>query len=94
MKDFKVNPTRILVKDIIEEEKVTKTGILLPSAVIKAPTMKGKIITRGEGTNDIKIVFNIGETVLFSPHAGNKLTFEEQEYRLIDVADVLLGGVR
>jgi co-chaperonin GroES (HSP10) len=92
MKDLKTNPTKILVEDIPEVEAVTKSGILLPNAVIKTPTMKGTVLLTGKGTPDIEIIYDIGDTVLYHPNAGSKLKVEEKELRLIDVSEVFLGG--
>ena len=90
---MRVNATKVLVKDFAEVEKETKSGIILPDAVVKKTVMKGKVIIVGEGTDDIKIAYDIGDTVLFQPHAGTKFTYENEELRLLDVAEVLLGGV-
>jgi co-chaperonin GroES (HSP10) len=90
---MKINATKLLIVDIKETEKVSAGGILLPSAVIKTDSMKGSVVVVGDGTEDIKIPYKIGETVLFHPRAGVTFKYEEQDYRLIDVSDVFLGGI-
>jgi co-chaperonin GroES (HSP10) len=92
MKDIKINPTKILVKDIEDVQEKTSGGIFIPTTV-KAPTMKGKIIKVGDGTPDMKINHQANDIALFHPSAGVKLTWENVEYRLIDVSDVFLSGV-
>ena len=90
---MKINATKVLVQDILEEEPISKGGILLPTQVIKTNSMKGKVVQVGDGTEDIKIVYNIGETVLYHPQAGQKFNFDGKEYRLIDVGEIFLGGI-
>lgn len=92
MRDLKVNPTKLLVEDVVEAEAVTKSGILLPNAVIKISTMKGTVLLTGKGTPDIEIIYDIGDTVLYYPNAGSKLKLDEKELRLIDVSEIFLGG--
>ena len=88
----KVNPTKILVKDIIEVTNKTATGIIIPDAVVKQTTMKAKVLIVGNGTNEIEIPYVTGDTVLFHPTAGRKFSYEGDELRLIDVSEVFLGG--
>lgn len=89
---IKINATKVLCEDIADVETVSKAGILLPSAVIKPNTMKGKVLEIGQGTPDIKIAYSIGDTVIFTPHAGQKFQFEGKELRLLDVNEIILGG--
>lgn len=90
---LRVNSTKLLVEDIIETEKETKSGILLPTAVIRKNHMKGTILLKGDGTPDIPIVHEIGDIALYHPAAGSKFTWEEREVRLVDVADIFLSGI-
>jgi co-chaperonin GroES (HSP10) len=90
---MKINNTKLLVQDILESDKVSKGGLILPTAVIKTDSMKAKIVAVGDGTPDIKIPYNVGETVLFHPRAGVCFKYEDQDYRLIDVSDCFLGGI-
>ena len=92
MKDVLINPTRLLVEDIIEQDSVTKGGIILSSVVVKTPTTRGTVLAVGCGTPEVKIPYSIGDTVLYLPHAGTKLNYEGKELRLLDVGDILLGG--
>lgn len=90
---IRINPTKLLVEDITEAIEKTASGIILPDAVIKKTNMKAKVIIVGEGTPDIPMIWNVGDTVLFNPRSGQKVDYQEKEYRLIDIADVLLGGI-
>ena len=93
MNKEKVNPLKLLVEDEIEVETETKSGIILPNQIAKKNTMRGTVVIKGEGTADIHIVHDVGDKVLFNPHAGNKFQYEGKDYRLIDVNEVILGGV-
>ena len=89
---LKINQTKLLVEDILESVEKTPSGILIPTTV-KASNMKGKVLVVGEGTPDIKIVYEVGETVLYHPQAGLKFNYENKDLRLIDISDVFLGGI-
>ena len=93
MEITKINATKLLVNDVVTTRDKTASGIFIPTEVVKVNSMKGKIILVGSGTPDITIHYAVGDTVVFHPQAGAKFTFEDKEYRLIDVNDVLLGGV-
>lgn len=88
----KVNPTKILVKDIIEVTSKTASGIIIPDAVIKHEAMKAKVLVVGKGTPDIEIPYVAGDTVLFHPRAGAKFTYEGDDFRLLDCNEIFLGG--
>jgi len=88
----KVNPTKILVQDIIEVTNKTASGIIIPDAIIKKEIMKGKVLIVGKGTPDIEIPYKMGDTVLFHPRAGSKFSYEGDDLRLIDVSEVFIGG--
>lgn len=90
---MRVNATKLLVSDIQDESKETKSGIILPNAVMKKDCLKGKVLLTGEGTADMPMVYKENETVLFHPRAGSKFNYEDKEYRLIDITDVFLGGI-
>jgi co-chaperonin GroES (HSP10) len=90
---LRVNPTKLIVEDVIETEKVTTSGIVLPSAVIKTKQMRGIILLKGDGTNDIPMVHEVGDTCIYHPNAGSKFTWQGKEVRTIDVGEVLLSGV-
>ena len=91
LREMRINPTRVLVTDIIETETETKSGIYIPNGVIKAKSMRGRIIQVGDGTDYVKIVHKVGDTALYTPSAGTKFTYEEVEYRLTDVSEILMS---
>jgi co-chaperonin GroES (HSP10) len=90
---MRVNPTKLLVTDFTEVADKTASGIFIPTLVIKTDNMKGRVVITGEGTPDVKVLYKEGEVVLYHPRAGQKFTYEDKEYRLIDVSDVFIGGL-
>lgn len=90
---MKVNPLKVLVTDITEVTQQTKGGILIPTNVVKVETMQGKVAIAGKGTAEIDVVWKEGDTVLFNPRSGQKVKYDNKEYRLLDVNEILLGGV-
>ena len=87
----KIHPTKLLVKDIKEAEKTTSAGIIIPSAVTKQPSQKGNIVLCGEGTPDLKMVYSVGDTIIYNPNAGIKITVEDEELRLLDEREVYMA---
>ncbi len=88
-----LNPTKLLIEDVVSVETKTQAGIILPDAVAKKVVGKGKILNTGVGTADLPMVHKIGDTCLFHPKAGSTFTYEEKEYRLIDMSEVFMSGV-
>lgn len=91
---MKVRPlgSRILVKRI-EEENVTKGGIIIPDTAREKPR-EGKIVAAGPGKKDEKgnrIPMDVaaGDTVLFSKYAGNEIKIDGVEYVIMNEDDIL-----
>ena len=74
-------PLMLLVEEI-EEEEITKSGIIT-SLTVKKPSMKGKVVKIGKGTVDFEMVHEEGQIVLYSPHSGGMVEIEGKEYRLM-----------
>jgi co-chaperonin GroES (HSP10) len=85
----KVNPTKILVEEIAEQP-TTSGGIIIPT-MVKDDSLRGKVLLVGSGTPELEMVYAVGDTVLFNPHAGRKFTWSGKEVKLIDINDVFLG---
>jgi len=86
----KLHPTKLLVVDQKDGDKVTASGIIIPGTA-SVPSMKGKVALAGEGTTDIRMVYAKGDVVYYNPNAGLKLNFEGVDYRLIDQVEVFFG---
>ncbi len=84
-------PTKVLLKLKTEENKVTPSGILIPNTASKV-TSCGTVIIVGEGVaslcKDKPLV--AGMEIMFSPHAGIKVRYEDEDFTLVGISDVLL----
>ena len=85
----KVLPLKVLVREIKPDERVTKTGIIIPEKIRTTPTNMGKVVMVGERTPDVQMVVNVGDTVLFTRMSGVRLQYQEEEFILLNQAEVL-----
>lgn len=95
----RVLATKLLLKEAVKSEKKTESGIIIPD-IGKQPTSVATIVLVGKGTSSLPMVAEVGDRVLFSPHAVTRLTIPENEetkdlglkgeYLLLDIKDVLL----
>ncbi|MDD3434654.1 MAG: 10 kDa chaperonin [Parcubacteria group bacterium ADurb.Bin305] len=77
----------------IKEEKVSKSGIVIPQTAEEKPKM-GKVLAIGSGkvTDEGKILpltVKVGDTVLFTQYAPTEIKIEDKEYYVIREDDVL-----
>lgn len=84
-----VLPTKILLTLKKDEEKKTTSGLIIPETVNKVSSL-GQVVLCGDGTPSLPMPLKANDWVMFSPHAGIKVRFEDQDYTLIGVQDVLL----
>ncbi len=79
---------RVIVKPTKEEE-VTKAGIVLPDTVEKEKKEEGEIINVGNGEKVAKLGLKVGDHVLFGKYAGEDVTIDDEEYKVLKEEDVL-----
>ena len=79
---------RILVEPLTEEE-TTKSGIILPETVDKEKKAEGKVIAIGDGEKITKLGLQVGDRVLFGKYAGEEVTVEKTDYKILTDEDVL-----
>lgn len=91
---MKVKPLndRVLVKRI-EEEQVTKGGILIPDTAKEKP-IEGKVIAVGPGKMSdagvrMALQLKAGDRVLFGKYAGTEIKMEGEEYLMMREEDIL-----
>lgn len=77
---------RILVKRD-EAEKKTKSGIIIPDAIVEPPA-RGVVINVGPGRDGGSRMPKAGDTILFSKHSGTEIKFNDIEYLLMRSTDV------
>ena len=79
---------RIVVKPL-QEEEVTKSGIVLPDTVEEEKKEQGEVISVGNGEKITKLGIKAGDKVLFEKYSGEDVTVEEIEYKVLKDEDVL-----
>ena len=85
----RVLPTKILLLPPKAEEKKTQSGLIIPETAGKVTSL-GTVVIAGEGTDLIKMPVSIGQKVMFPPQAGVRVRYEDEDYVLLNVQDVLL----
>ena len=82
---------RILVKRL-EEEQVTKGGIIIPDSAKEKP-MEGKVIAIGKKRDDDgkEIPFDVkaGDKVLLPKYGGTEVKFKDKTYQLVREEDLM-----
>ncbi len=82
---------RVLVK-ALDQEKKTKSGIVLPESA-QDKSNEAEVVAVGPGKfEDGKRVapeVKVGDTVLFSEYAGQKVKIDGDEYQIIRQDDIL-----
>lgn len=84
-----------LVVRIVNNERVTAGGLIIPDTVSEAVGfLKATVLAVGRGTQSKKgfiktMDVQIGDSVLFSQHAGTKVKFNAEELQIIHETDVM-----
>ena len=89
LKGKKILPTKILMKRVDAVNKETKSGIIIPPTKDEI-TSHGIVVLAGEGTDAVPVPISEGNHVFYPPRAPMKLHYEDEDYYLLDVRDVLL----
>ena len=81
-----------IVVETMEAEEVTKGGIVLPDTAKEKP-QKGKVVVVGPGKllddgKRSKIDLKKGDVVLFGKYAGDEVTVDEKEYKILRESDI------
>ena len=83
---MKIKPLgkRILIKQI-EQEEVTKSGIVLPGTASKEKPIIGKVLAVGKKIEEI----SVGDKVIFEKYAGTEVKDGEETYLILEKDNVL-----
>lgn len=83
---MKIKPLgkRVLVKQI-EQEEITKSGIVLPGTVSKEKPITGEVLAVGRKIEDIKP----GEKIIYEKYTGTEVKDGEDVYLILDIDNVL-----
>ena len=80
--------------ETIEEEKTTKSGIVLPETAEKEKPIRGKITHAGPGKLNekgerIPMSVKVGDIVLFKKYGPDEIEIEGKKYLVGDEEDIL-----
>jgi len=78
----------------VEEEKTTKSGIVLPETAEKEKPIKGRIIAVGPGKINEKgqrvpMSVKVGNLVLFKKYGPDEIEIDDKKYLVGDEDDIL-----
>ena len=80
---------KIIVK-VIEQEKKTKSGLIIPDTVRKEDEILAEVISVGEEVTTVKV----GDKVLFSKYyTGEVINFNDEKLVSLDISS-LLGVIK
>ncbi|PKL89006.1 MAG: co-chaperone GroES [Ignavibacteriae bacterium HGW-Ignavibacteriae-2] len=85
---MKIKPMddRLLVQ-VDEEEMKTTSGIIIPDSAKEKPRM-GTVVAVGTD-EDLQEKIKQGNKVLFAKYGGEDISFDGQEYKIIQRSDIL-----
>jgi len=78
----------------LEEEKVTKSGIVLPDTAEREKPVKGKVLAVGPGKMNEKgertpMSVKVGDIVLFKKYGPDEIELEGKKYLVGEEEDIL-----
>lgn len=83
---------KALIKPV-KEEKVTKSGIVLPDTVEKDELEQGEVIAVGapkmEDGKELPMQMKIGDKVILKKYGPDKVKLDGQDYLVADEDDVI-----
>ncbi|MEK7554712.1 MAG: co-chaperone GroES [Patescibacteria group bacterium] len=91
--NFQPLSNRVFIESV-EEDKMTKSGIVLPDSAEKEKPMRGKIVAVGPGKvsekgERIPMSVKVGQTVLFKKYGPDEIELEGKKYLVGDEDDIL-----
>ena len=83
---MKIKPLgkRVLIKQV-EQEEVTKSGIVLPGTASKEKPIIGEVLAVGKDVEDVKA----GDKVIFEKYSGTEVKDGDDTYLILDMDNVL-----
>ena len=91
--DLKPLANRVFIEPL-EEEKITKSGIVLPDTAEREKPVRGKILAVGPGKMNekgerIPVSVKVGDTVLFKKYGPDEIEIDGKKYLVGDEDDIL-----
>ena len=75
---------RVLIKQV-EQEEVTKSGIVLPGTASKEKPITGEVLEVGKDVEDVKA----GDKVIFEKYTGTEVKDGDDSFLILDIENVL-----
>ena len=75
---------RVLIKQV-EQEEVTKIGIVLPGTASKEKPITGEVLAVGKDVEDVKA----GDKVIFEKYTGTEVKDGDDSFLILDIENVL-----
>jgi len=78
----------------VAEEKITKSGIVLPESAEKEKPIKGRVVAAGPGKlnekgSRVKMSVKVGDMVLFKKYGPDEIQIDGKKYLVGEEADIL-----
>ena len=96
MKQFVITPAeqRVVVLPEDSDEKITGTGIILPSIVKDDTPEIATVISVGKGSKDIPMLYHKGQKVIFSQYSGVEVKLNlygvgEKTFKVLNQLDIM-----
>lgn len=91
--NFKPLSNRVFIEPL-EEEKTTKSGIVLPETAEREKPVRGKIVAVGPGKVNEKgertpMSVKVGDVVLFKKYGPDEIELDGKKYLVGDEEDIL-----
>jgi chaperonin GroES len=81
-----------LIVEVLEEEEVTASGIVLPDTAKEKP-QRGRVLAVGKGRYEdgqlVPLDVEVGDEVIYSKYGGTEVKVSGQEYLILRESDVL-----
>ncbi len=82
-----------LIVEVLEEEEVTDTGIVLPDTAKEKP-QRGRVLAVGPGSRNedgeyVAMDLAEGDEIIFSKYGGTEVKLGMEEYLILRESDVL-----
>ena len=95
MAKFKIKPLndKVIIKPI-EEDEVTKSGIVLPETAEKEKPEKGEVVAVGPGKllengQRAPMSVKVGDKVIFKKYSPDEIKIDKEEYLVIEESDII-----
>lgn len=72
---------RVLIEPKQAEEK-TASGIYIPNAAREKP-QQGTVVAIGNGSENWKMIVNVGDTVMYGKFSGSEIELEGKKYLMM-----------